>query len=244
MRIDAISIGINPPHDVNVIIEVPVGGEPIKYEMDKEAGTLVVDRFLYTAMRYPGNYGFIPHTLSGDGDPCDVLVANTRAIVPGAVMSVRPVGVLLMEDEAGGDEKIIAVPTSKLTQRYDKVKTYSDLPDITLQQIQHFFEHYKDLEPGKWVKVLRWGDADGCAPADRRRHRAREGESEVGVRVSSDADIPSSSRSPRLQASSIAMRSEADPACIAVAFEIAAEARSSQRHAGRRDATHAPADQE
>ena len=160
MRIDAISIGNNPPHDVNVIIEVPVGGEPIKYEMDKEAGTLVVDRFLYTAMRYPGNYGFIPHTLSGDGDPCDVLVANTRAIVPGAVMSVRPVGVLLMEDEAGGDEKIIAVPSSKLTQRYDKVKNYSDLPDITLQQIQHFFEHYKDLEPGKWVKVLRWGDAD------------------------------------------------------------------------------------
>ena len=148
------------PHDVNVIIEVPVGGEPIKYEMDKDAGTLVVDRFLYTAMRYPGNYGFIPHTLSDDGDPCDVLVANTRAIVPGAVMSVRPVGVLLMEDEAGGDEKIIAVPSSKLTQRYDQVKNYSDLPDITLQQIQHFFEHYKDLEPGKWVKVLRWGGAE------------------------------------------------------------------------------------
>jgi len=153
MRIEAISIGLDPPREVNVIIEVPVGGEPIKYEMDKDAGTLVVDRFLYTAMRYPGNYGFIPHTLSGDGDPCD-------AIVPGAVMSVRPVGVLLMEDEAGGDEKIIAVPSSKLTQRYDKVKTYSDLPEITLQQIQHFFEHYKDLEPGKWVKVLRWGGAE------------------------------------------------------------------------------------
>ena len=160
MRIDAIPIGIDPTREVNVIIEVPVGGEPIKYEMDKEAGTLVVDRFLYTAMRYPGNYGFIPHTLSNDGDPCDVLVANTRAIVPGAVMSVRPVGVLLMEDEAGGDEKIIAVPSSKLTQRYDKVKTYGDLPEITLQQIQHFFEHYKDLEPGKWVKVLRWGSAE------------------------------------------------------------------------------------
>jgi inorganic pyrophosphatase len=159
MRIDAISIGKAPPHEVNVIIEVAVGGEPIKYEMDKEAGTLVVDRFLYTAMRYPGNYGFIPHTLSDDGDPCDVLVANTRAIVPGAVMACRPVGVLFMEDEAGGDEKIIAVPTSKLTQRYDKIKNYSDLPDITLQQIQHFFEHYKDLEPGKWVKVTRWGDA-------------------------------------------------------------------------------------
>jgi inorganic pyrophosphatase len=128
--------------------------------MDKDAGTLVVDRFLYTAMRYPGNYGFIPHTLSDDGDPCDVLVANTRAIVPGAVIAVRPVGVLFMEDEAGGDEKIIAVPTSKLTQRYDKVINYSDLPEITLQQIQHFFEHYKDLEPKKWVKVLRWGNAD------------------------------------------------------------------------------------
>jgi inorganic pyrophosphatase len=160
MRIDAIPIGIDPPREVNVVIEVPVGGEPIKYEMDKEAGTLVVDRFLYTAMRYPGNYGFVPHTLSDDGDPCDVLVANTRAIVPGAVMSVRPVGVLFMEDEAGGDEKIIAVPSSKLTQRYDKVKNYGDLPDITLHQIQHFFEHYKDLEPKKWVKVLRWGNTE------------------------------------------------------------------------------------
>ncbi len=157
MRIDAIPIGIDPPREVNVIIEVPVGGEPIKYEMDKEAGTLIVDRFLYTAMRYPGNYGFIPHTLSDDGDPCDVLIANTRAIVPGAVMSVRPVGVLFMEDEAGGDEKIIAVPSSKLTQRYDKVHSFGDLPEITLQQIQHFFEHYKDLERGKWVKVKRWG---------------------------------------------------------------------------------------
>ena len=157
MRIEAISLGIDPPREVNVIIEVPVGGEPIKYEMDKDAGTLVVDRFLYTAMRYPGNYGFIPHTLSNDGDPCDVLIANTRAIIPGAVMSVRPVGVLLMEDEAGGDEKIIAVPSTKLTRRYAGIKTASDLPEITLQQIQHFFEHYKDLEPGKWVKVLRWG---------------------------------------------------------------------------------------
>jgi inorganic pyrophosphatase len=160
MRIDAISIGKNPPNEVNVVIEVPVGGEPIKYELDKDAGTLVVDRFLYTAMRYPGNYGFIPHTLSDDGDPCDVIIANTRAIVPGAVMAVRPVGVLFMEDEAGGDEKIIAVPTSKLTKRYDRVQNYSDLPEITLQQIQHFFEHYKDLEPNKWVKVLRWGSAE------------------------------------------------------------------------------------
>ena len=159
MNIDAISVGANPPHEVNVIIEVPIGGEPIKYELDKTAGTLVVDCFLHTAMRYPGNYGFIPHTLSEDGDPCDVIVTNTRAIVPGAVMAVRPVGVLLMEDEAGGDEKIVAVPVSKLTKRYDRVKTYSDLPEITLEQIQHFFEHYKDLEPGKWVKIVRWGGA-------------------------------------------------------------------------------------
>jgi len=160
MNIDAISVGANPPHEVNVIIEVPIGGEPIKYELDKTAGTLVVDRFLHTAMRYPGNYGFIPHSLSEDGDPCDVIITNTRAIVPGAVMAVRPVGVLLMEDEAGGDEKIIAVPVPRLTKRYNRIKTYSDLPEITLEQIQHFFEHYKDLEPGKWVKILRWGGAD------------------------------------------------------------------------------------
>ncbi len=159
MRIDAIPIGQSPPDDVNVIIEVPIGGEPIKYEMDKAAGTLVVDRFLYTPMRYPGNYGFVPHTLSDDGDPIDVLIANTRPIIPGAVINVRPVGVLKMEDESGGDEKIIAVPSTKLTKRYEKVKSVTDLPAITLEQIQHFFEHYKDLEPGKWVKMLGWGDA-------------------------------------------------------------------------------------
>src|ERR1700742_1409330 len=125
MRLDAVSVGRDPPAEVNVVVEVPVGGEPIKYEMDKASGALIVDRFLYTAMRYPGNYGFIPHTLSDDGDPCDVLVANTRAIVPGAVMNCRPVGALLMEDESGSDEKIIAVPSSKLTKRYDKVTNYT-----------------------------------------------------------------------------------------------------------------------
>jgi inorganic pyrophosphatase len=160
MRLDAISVGKNPPQEVNVVIEVPIGGEPIKYEMDKASGALIVDRFLYTAMRYPGNYGFIPHTLSEDGDPCDVIVANTRAIIPGAVMSCRVVGVLLMEDEAGGDEKIIAVPSNKLTRRYEKVINYSDLPEITLKQIEHFFSHYKDLEKDKWVRVLGWGDAE------------------------------------------------------------------------------------
>jgi inorganic pyrophosphatase len=160
MRIDKIAIGRNAPDDVNVIVEVPVGGEPIKYELDKDSGTLVVDRFLYTAMRYPGNYGFIPHTLSGDGDPVDVLIANTRAIAPGAVISVRPVGVLLMEDNAGMDEKIVAVPSQHISQRFDGISNYSDLPDITIKQIEHFFAHYKDLEPGKWVKIVRWGDAE------------------------------------------------------------------------------------
>ena len=159
MNIDAIKIGDNPPDDVNTIIEVPIGGEPIKYEMDKEAGTLFVDRFLHTPMRYPGNYGFVPHTLSEDGDPIDVLVANTRPIVPGAVINVRPVGVLRMTDDGGPDEKIVAVPSPKLTKRYLDVHNYSDLPKITLEQIQHFFQHYKDLETTKWVKVLGWGDA-------------------------------------------------------------------------------------
>jgi len=159
MRIDAIAIGTNPPHDVNVIVEVPVGGQPIKYEMDKEAGTLVVDRFLYTPMHYPGNYGFVPHTLSEDGDPIDVLVCNTRQLVPGCVINVRPIGVLVMEDNAGRDEKVIAVPSPHLSRRYENVHEYSDLPQITLQQIEHFFEHYKDLEPGKWVKIGDWRDA-------------------------------------------------------------------------------------
>ncbi len=160
MNVNAIPIGKNPPDDLNVVIEVAIGGEPIKYEMNKEAGTLFVDRFLYTPMRYPGNYGFVPHTLSDDGDPIDVLVANTRPIIPGAVINVRPIGVLKMEDDGGGDEKIIAVPSPKLTKRYVNVHTITDLPQITLDQIRHFFEHYKDLEPGKWVKVLGWGGAD------------------------------------------------------------------------------------
>jgi inorganic pyrophosphatase len=160
MRIDAIPTGNKTPHDVNVIVEVPLGGEPIKYEMDKASGTLFVDRFLYTPMHYPGNYGFVPHTLSTDGDPIDVLVCNTRAIVPGAVINCRPVGVLVMEDDGGGDEKIIAVPSTKLTRRYEKIQNYFDLPDITVKQIEHFFAHYKDLEPGKWVKIKTWGDSE------------------------------------------------------------------------------------
>ena len=160
MRLDAISIGRNPPEEVNVVVEVPVGGEPIKYEMDEASGTLIVDRILYTAMRYPGNYGFILHTLSEDGDPCDVLVANQRGVVPGAIIAVRPVGVLKMRDEGGGDEKIIAVPVPRVSRRYENVHNYTDLPDITISQVEHFFRHYKDLEALKWTQVLGWGDAE------------------------------------------------------------------------------------
>lgn len=159
MQISAIPIGSNPPEDINVIVEVPVGGEPIKYELDKESGTMFVDRILYTAMRYPGNYGFVPHTLSDDGDPLDVLIANQRPLIPGSVINCRPVGVLHMKDEAGSDEKLIAVPSPKVSAMYEKVHTLDDLPRILVSQIAHFFEHYKDLEGDKWVKIDRWGDA-------------------------------------------------------------------------------------
>lgn len=162
MRIEAISIGSNPPNDINVLVEVPIGGHPIKYELDKDSGTLVVDRFLYTPMTYPGNYGFVPHTLSDDGDPIDVLICNTRPLVPGCVINCRPIGVLMMEDNAGMDEKVIAVPAHHLTKRYDNIHDYTDLPEITLNQIEHFFEHYKDLEPGKWVKISGWKDAEAA----------------------------------------------------------------------------------
>jgi len=155
MNIDAIAIGSNPPDDINVIIEVPLGGEPIKYEMDKASGALFVDRFLYTPMRYPGNYGFVPHTLCGDGDPLDVIVLNTRPIVPGAVLRCRPVGVLFMEDDGGMDEKILALPVHKLTRNYDKIQDVPDLPEIQMERVKHFFTHYKDLEPGKWSKIDR-----------------------------------------------------------------------------------------
>ncbi len=160
MQLEKISIGPNPPDDVNVVIEVPLGGEPIKYEIDKASGAMFVDRFLYTSMRYPCNYGFIPHTLSEDGDPMDVMCVGNRALVPGAVVRSRPVGVLFMEDEAGVDEKILAVPHSKLTRYYEKVRNYTDLPEILVERIVHFFEHYKDLEPNKWVKVKELGDVD------------------------------------------------------------------------------------
>ena len=160
MRIDAIAIGKNPPDDINVVIEIPIGGEPIKYEIDKVAGVLVVDRILQTEMRYPGNYGFVPQTLSEDGDPIDVLVVNHRPIMSGAVINCRPIGVLHMTDESGRDEKILAVPVDKVSTVFKEVKSYKDMPEILLRRIAHFFEHYKDLEEGKWVKIDRWGDAD------------------------------------------------------------------------------------
>lgn len=158
MDIAKIPVGQNPPGDVNVIVEVPLGGDAIKYEFDKVSGAIFVDRFLYTEMRYPCNYGFVPHTLSDDGDPIDVMVVGNRPLIPGSVVRVRPVGVLMMEDEKGGDEKVLAVPHSDLTQYWAKFASYTDLPDILVAKVQHFFEHYKDLEPNKWSKVLEWGD--------------------------------------------------------------------------------------
>ena len=147
MRLDAMAIGVHPPDDVNVVIEVPIGGEPIKYEMDKAAGTLVVDRFLHTPMRYPGNYGFVPHTLSQDGDPIDVLVANTRPIFPGAVINVRPIGVLKMVDDSGTDEKIIAVPTLKLTQHYEHVRAILTCPKSRCSRSSIFLSTTRILNP-------------------------------------------------------------------------------------------------
>lgn len=160
MDISKIPVGADAPRDINVIIEVPMGSEPIKYEMCKDSGALYVDRFLHTAMHYPCNYGFIPHTLSGDGDPADVLVVGRRPLMPGCVIPARPIGVLLMEDEAGPDEKILAVPASRLHPFYADVGSYKDLPPIVVHQIAHFFEHYKDLESNKWVKIIGWKDAD------------------------------------------------------------------------------------
>ena len=160
MDLSNISIDTNPPYEVNVIIEVPIGGEPVKYELDKHSGAIFVDRFLHTAMRYPCNYGFIPHTLAADGDPVDVLVAARSAVIPGAVVRARPVGVLIMEDEAGEDEKILSVPADDLSPYYNNISSYRQLPDILREQIAHFFAHYKDLEPNKWVKIKRWGEAD------------------------------------------------------------------------------------
>lgn len=163
MDIKKIPIGVKPPHDINVVIEIPLNSDPVKYEVDKVSGAMFVDRFLHTAMYYPCNYGFIPNTLADDGDPVDVCVVGRHGVAVGSVMRSRPIGVLLMEDEAGRDEKILAVPHPKLHPFYDNVSTYEDLPLTLIQQIEHFFAHYKDLETGKWVKVTGWGGPDEAA---------------------------------------------------------------------------------
>ena len=160
MNIDLIPPGDDPPDSLNVIIEVPVGGEPVKYEFDKKSGALFVDRILHTPMRYPANYGFIPHTLSPDGDPLDALVVARSPFIPGSVVRARPIAVLFLEDEAGGDEKVLTVPVDTTFPYYARVGEPQDLPEIVMQQIEHFFTHYKDLEPEKWVRVGRWGGAE------------------------------------------------------------------------------------
>ena len=162
MSLNNVPTGKNAPEEVNVVIEIPQGGEPIKYELDKDTGALFVDRILSTSMRYPCNYGYIPNTLCGDGDPADVLVVMGSPLVPGCVVKCRPIGVLKMTDESGEDAKLLAVPVSKTTKLYDNVQSYTDLPEIQLKQISHFFERYKDLEDGKWVKVDGWADADAA----------------------------------------------------------------------------------
>jgi inorganic pyrophosphatase len=158
MDLSKIPAGRNPPSDIHALIEIPIGGVPVKYEMDKASGTLFVDRFLHTAMFYPGNYGFIPQTLSEDGDPLDILVLAPAPVVPGAVVRCRPVGALVMKDQAGLDEKVLAVPVDALHPFYTGIRSYQDLPIILRQQVSHFFQHYKDLEKGKWTKIGDWID--------------------------------------------------------------------------------------
>lgn len=160
MQVRMIPPGHNPPEDVNAFIEIPQGGMPVKYELDPASGTLFVDRFLHTSMIYPANYGFIPNTLSEDGDPVDILVVTPTPVVPGAVIRARPVGVLLMSDEKGFDEKVLAVPVDKLNPFYANVRSYTDLPPLLIEQIAHFFKHYKDLEPGKSTSMGDWGGPD------------------------------------------------------------------------------------
>lgn len=159
MLIKNIKIGKDVPNVVNVIVENPANALPVKYELDKESGALFVDRFLATPMHYPLNYGFIPNTLSGDGDPIDALVLSEYPITYGAVIPCKPIGVLLMEDEKGEDEKVLAVPSEKMNSEYSKYNEISDIPEVTLKKVEHFFEHYKDLEKGKWVKVAGYKDS-------------------------------------------------------------------------------------
>ena len=165
MNLDRVDAGRDVPNDVNVVIEIPMNGDPIKYELDKATGALFIDRFMSTSMHYPCNYGYIPRTLSGDGDPVDVLVVTPFPLIPGVVVRCRPVGMLKMTDEAGADEKLLAVPIDKLTPIYRNVQSSRDLPELTQSQITHFFEHYKDLEPGKWVQVQGWVGAEEAKKA-------------------------------------------------------------------------------
>ena len=160
MYLERVNAGQDLPNDFNVIIEIPAHADPIKFEVDKATGALFVDRFVQTSMHYPCNYGYIPHTLSDDGDPCDVLVLSPVPLITGVVVRCRPIGMLKLDDEAGGDAKILAVPIDKLSSLYRNVKSPRDLPEITTRQIAHFFEHYKDLEPGKWVRVGNWVEAE------------------------------------------------------------------------------------
>jgi inorganic pyrophosphatase len=162
MSFDMISAGKNVPEDVHVVIEIPANGPPIKYEVDKESGAIFVDRFMSTAMFYPTNYGYIPQTLSEDGDPVDVLVITPHPLQAGVVVRCRMLGMLAMEDEAGIDSKLIAIPVEKLCPMYAHMKSMEDIPELLLKQISHFFEHYKDLEPGKWVKVKEWHHAEAA----------------------------------------------------------------------------------
>ena len=162
MGLVRVPTGNDIPHDINVIIEIPAHSEPIKYEVEKESGSLFVDRFLSTSMHYPCDYGYIPKTLSEDGDPVDVLVITPVPVNRGCVINCRPLGMLVMSDEAGEDRKILAVPVRKLTSLYDHVNTIADLPPMMLRQIEHFFNHYKDLEVGKWVKIEGWRDCDAA----------------------------------------------------------------------------------
>ena len=156
MSLHLVPTGKNPPDDINVIIEIPMNSEPVKYEVDKDSGAIFVDRLLMTPMRYPCNYGYVPHTLCGDGDPLDVLVMTPMPLIPGCVISCRPIGMLEMEDEAGSDEKLIAVPVNKISPLYKHISSVRELHEPIREQIQHFFEHYKDLEKGKWVKIKGW----------------------------------------------------------------------------------------
>jgi inorganic pyrophosphatase len=160
MILDRVSSGKNIPNDINVVIEIPSHSDPVKYEVDKETGAMFVDRFMGTAMHYPCNYGYVPQTLSEDGDPVDVLVVTPIPVISGSVIRVRPLGMLCMSDEAGKDAKIIAVPIDKLSSLYSHMKSVRDLPRSLLDSIAHFFDHYKDLEPGKWVKIEGWVDTE------------------------------------------------------------------------------------